>query len=381
MSFWIQHGYGKSDKIDRVIKAVDGVVLSPADESVDGLGDLVTHLKSEGVTTLLDPQFFVSTIDGGVGRLHEDHDLGYAGIDWSSDPQAIADCAKAVVAANAAVGVKTVIAPAPLQRALGDKWAPLGLQFARAVRSEVGGTRTYGSLILHEIALTKWADVELWLTSITKLDVKGFYLFIVRSAGADYPSQWDPERLSHLYRIVYRLVNNDYEVIVGYTDVDGLGCAALGAGAATGWFHSQRRFQEAKWRPSDGGAQALPRFLSDGLLTPLRVEEARDLIKAGEDTVVSSRRSERDLLLTSYDITTSRNQYLAAMARLNKRASELGDAEARVERLLSDLRGAQKELKRLGGKMARGLTYANQLERLSSALIGAGKAEGFTSKP
>lgn len=385
MSFWIQHGYGKSDKITRVRTSLDGVVLSPADESVDGLSELRESMNADDISCLLDPQYYVRNIEGAsahVTRLEDRHGLNYADIDWSSDPQEIADCARNVVAANSAIGLDKVVAPAPLQRVLGDKWAPLGLQFARAVRGEVGSESTYASLVLHETALTKWQDVEQWLTSITKLDICGFYVVIVRSAGSDYPAAWESERLTNLYRIVLRLVNNEYEVIVGYSDIDGLGCVAMGGAMATGWFHSQRRFQEAKWKPSEGGAQALPRFLSDRLLYPLRLDDARDLLSGGEGAWVSTVKADRDSLSGAFDITTSRNQYLASMARLAARVAEPEGTPARIDRLLTDLQRASTELRRLGdGPMARGTTYSNQLERIVVALKESRRAEGLAENP
>ena len=382
MTLWIQHGYGKGDKITRVATKIEGVVLSPADEKPAALSELVAHLEANNVRALLDPQLYVVNIEKSVTRHHKDHGIDYSGVDWSADPDVITKTAKAVVNANAALGLKDVIAPAPLQRALGDKWAPLGLQYARAVKALVGTDRTFASFVLHEMALTKWQDVDEWLTSVTKLDVAGFYAVIVRSAGADYPASWDEDRLTHLCRAIHRLVLNGYRVVVGYTDIDGLALAALGASAATGWFHSMRRFQEAKWRPSDGGAQALPRVLSDRLYYPIRLDEARDLVKAGDAALVSSRKSERDAVSGQFDITASRNQYLEAMARLSADASSGTSAKDRVERLLDSLRSAHKDLTRLAkGPLPRGLTYRNQLDSIGAALRGAGEAEGLLPKP
>lgn len=382
MSLWIQHGYGKGDKISRVISQVGGVVLSPADERPSTLLDLTAMLTENDAEALLDPQLYVANIENGEARHHADHGLTYAKVDWSAEPQVISDVAKAVVAANATLGLQTIVAPAPLQRALGDKWAPLGLQFARAVQALVGTDRTLASVVLHEVALTKWNDVDEWLTSITKLDVAGFYVLIVRSAGADYPASWDVDRLTNLCRALHRLVVNDYRVVVGYTDIDGLGFTALGTSSATGWFHSMRRFQEAKWKPSDGGSQALPRVLSDRLYYPIRLEEARDLIKAGEASLVSSRKAERDAVLGAYDITASRHQYLHAMARLATEASRGADTRQRVERLLESLREARKELNRVAkGPVPRGLTYRNQLDTIGVALRSACVAEGVLPKP
>lgn len=382
MSLWIQHGYGKGDKIARVISQLGGVVLSPADERPSTLLDLTAMLTENETEVLLDPQLYVANIENGEARHHRDHGLTYSRVDWSAEPRVISDVAKSVVAANGTLGLETIVAPAPLQRALGDKWAPLGLQFARAVQALVGTDHTLASVVLHEAALAKWGEVDDWLTSITKLDVAGFYVVIVRSAGADYPASWDEDRLTHLCRALHRLVANEYRVVVGYTDIDGLAFEALGTSSATGWFHSMRRFQEAKWKPSDGGAQALPRVLSDRLYYPIRLEEARDLIKAGEASLVSSRRDEREAVLGAFDITASRHQYLHAMARLSTEVSKGVATKERAEQLLESLRVARSELDRVAkGPVPRALTYRNQLDTIGVALRSACAAEGVLPKP
>ena len=66
MSLLIQHGYGKSDKIERAISEgkVRGVILSPKDETPESLKDYIRALDriTPKVSVLFDPQFYASTI-------------------------------------------------------------------------------------------------------------------------------------------------------------------------------------------------------------------------------------------------------------------------------------------------------------------------------
>jgi hypothetical protein len=328
MSIWLQHGFGKGDKLQRLLAdhALAGVVFSPADEP---------------------PQM-----------------------------------AKAVVKANQKIGTDVVVAPAPLQKTFSDKWAPLGLQFARVVARQVGAENTIASVIAHESALDHWKEVEDWLNSVTRVNIRGFYIVVARTAGSEYPAAWDRDRLSNLYRLIYRLrVLNEYQVVLGYTDIDGLGAVAVGADMASGWFHSQRRFQEAKWKPKSGGAPAQPRFLSNRLLVPLRADEARALIDAGEDKWVGATTVDRAPLKGLYTIADARIQHLRTLASL---AAEIGSLPVaqRHALLQRKLLTARQNLERLGhGELARGLTYANQLSAISSALESLRIAEGLGDKP
>ena len=384
MSIWLQHGFGKGDKLRRLIadQALDGVILSPADEPPEGLAAIVAEANAAKVECWLDPQTYVYTISQGVGRCHALHGLKFHQLEWSVDPDSIAKMAKAVVKANQKIGTEVVVSPAPLQKTFSDKWAPLGLQFARVVARQFGAEATIASVVLHESALDHWKDVEDWLDSVTRLAIRGFYVVVARTAGSDYPAAWDKERLTNLYRLVYRLrVLNEYEVVLGYSDVDGLGAVAVGAGMGSGWFHSQRRFQEAKWKPSTGGAPAQPRFLSNRLLVPLRADEARSLIDAGEDKWVAATTVDRAPLKGLYTIADARIQHLRTLASL---AAEVGSVPVaqRPALLQRKLLTARQQLERLGhGQLARGLTYANQLSAISVALDNLRMAEGLGSSP
>jgi hypothetical protein len=61
VSFFAQHGYGKSDKLDVLAAAgvLGGVILSPADETIDALQGTVRAMAGRNVETLLDPQTYI----------------------------------------------------------------------------------------------------------------------------------------------------------------------------------------------------------------------------------------------------------------------------------------------------------------------------------
>lgn len=273
MSLWIQQGYGKSDKIQRLAAegAVHGVILSPADEERATLADTAASARANGLDLLMDPQTYVGTISGGTGRCHESHGLRFDQVHWGANPAEISDHVAAVIAAHEAVGLDRVCSPTCIQRGFNDAWTTLAIQYARATVDAVEDA--FVSVVFDEAALSDWRGIEDWLDVVTTLNASGFYLVVVRSS-TDYPQAWDAARLANLLRLIYRLsVLNRYRVVLGYADMEGLLAQVAGADSfGSGWFYTLRAFTELKWQPASGGRSAKPRVTSPSLLTSMRVE-------------------------------------------------------------------------------------------------------------
>lgn len=274
MSLWIQQGYGKGDKIDRLAAAgaISGVILSPADEEQANLRATADTARSLGLDVVLDPQTYVGSITGGTARCHPSHGLDFGRVHWGLNPTEIGDHVSAVWSATQAMGISTLLSPTCIQRGFTDAWTTLAIQYARTsidVADEV-----YVSVVVEEAALGDWRQIEDWLDVVTTLDARGFYL-IVSKTSRDYPQPWNTTRLSNLLRIVHRLaVLNGYQVLVGYSDFEGLLAQVAGAKAfGSGWFFTLRAFTELKWQPSTGGAPGRARATSGPMLTPFRAED------------------------------------------------------------------------------------------------------------
>lgn len=319
MSIWVQHGHGKSDKIERLRTAglLAGVVLSPANEDAAGLRDLASSLLKEGVATLLDPQAYIYTIAGSVPPIHHSHNqLNMSGVHWSADPQTVDGHLDQVIAANRKLGIQRVVAPTPLQGSFSDVWSPLALQYARGASTSIGGDHVYVSVVVDEAGLDDWQAIDEWLDVATTLDVRGFYLIVARSTNS-YPSAWRPARLTNLLRLIFRLSRiNEYDVVLGYSELEGLASVALGANMATGWTHGLRRFHEGRWKPSPGGGPPAPRIFCKPLLVPLLVGDARAVMSRAPDLVSDDANIRQSLRQGSWGLTEARLQYLTAMGEL-----------------------------------------------------------------
>jgi hypothetical protein len=375
-SFWVQQGYGKSDKIERLYEAglLGGVLLSPADEEQPALQ--TTHDSTPDVGVLLDPQTYVYSIPGGTARCHESHGLNFTNLNWGMPASEVDALVQAVIAANDRLGITGLVAPTCVQRSFNDVWTSLALSMARTTISVVGGKRrVYVSAVIEETALSNWEDVANWLDIVTGLDADGFYLIVDRVNQGSYPGLWDPSRLTNLLRLIYSLSElNEYEVLSGYSDIEGVLQVAAGAsGSAAGWFYSLRAFSDSKWQPSSGGRQAVPRAFSTGLLTPfLAIGEGEQVARSelGEDAYPDE--DVREVLTGNpegWSLSNAGYHHLGALAMIVNDVAGRGAVPARLdaaETRLQDAHGRLVSLEQMGVPFSG--PYRQRLETFLGAL-------------
>jgi hypothetical protein len=281
--FYLQHGHGKSQKIEECAAGgnVQGVILSPGHEDIGTLADTVRRSRALGLRVLLDPQSYIYALaPQGQLRYHAAHGLDFTHLRWSLSASEMADLISSVADANGAAGVEAPwICPAPFHRSLTDYWMPAGVQLTRTAVEEWGGS-LIATIAIDESTLGDWDRVAEWMDVLTSLDVSGFYLLVSRRGAVYPPAPWDQLNLSNLLRLIHTLaVVNQYEVIWGYADVDGLLGVAAGANAvASGWSYGLRQFSVDRYNQQrGGGAPAVPRIYIPRLISDLRHNEADDV--------------------------------------------------------------------------------------------------------
>lgn len=383
MTYWIQHGYGKGDKIDTLAQSglVTGVVLSPADEEHSTFVSTVVSARDQGVDLLIDPQLYIHTITGSIARCHSQHGLEFGEISWFVSPEEIARHCRAVVTINQDLGLSRIVAPAPYLASFGDEWAPLSLQYARATIDMSEGP-VFLSLVAEDAAFADWDRTLRYLDALTKVNAAGVYL-IVGTSARGYPVQWDPERLTNILRVIYTLTElNHYEVIWGYSDIAGvLGVAAGASGAATGWYHSLRRWTADKWIPKSGGRQANPRIFVEQLLSSIEwrseainIARLRSASRVFPDGGLRRRLRNGD----HWSIVESWNQHLLAMAELHLAIDLESDISGRVAAFrarLENALGCHEDLAVAGAALSP--THAGCLRALIEAIDSFAIAEGL----
>jgi len=321
MTFWIQHGYGKGDKIARLVETglvSGGVLLSPGDEEPGSLAATARTSVDANVRQLIDPQLYVHSIAGAFARGHESHEIDFGEVSWFLSPTDISHHVEAILRMNRAFNMTEYIAPAPYLATFNDVWTPISLQYSRAF-VEASDRPTFISVIAEDFAFADWDSTSRWLDALTTIDAHGIYL-IVGHTGRNYPFAWEPDRLANVLRVIYALSElNEYEVVWAYSDIAGLAGLSVGAeGFATGWYHSLRMWKQDKWIPQPGGHAANPRVFLPSLLSPLvAMGEAQSVARTPlgpevfGDTQLLSRFRQDD---PSWGLTDAWNQHMFALA-------------------------------------------------------------------
>lgn len=388
MTFMIQHGYGKGDKLTFVAGEAElgAVILSPTDEDPTSLRATVEGLRSNGVRSLLDPQTYLYT--SGVdytGRNHAAHGLTFPPIRWSQGVKEVEQIVSAVVRANDSVGIEdSLIAPSFLQSSFADMWTALGIQYVRTTLEAAPERSVYASCVFEEIAFGGWGDINRWLDEVTTLDVAGFYLLTNhRSAGAYPATGWSAERLSNAMRMIYTLTEiNGYELIWGYSDVVGLLGVAVGATAgATGWHNSLRRFSVDKWKPTSGGSQPISRRFVASLLSPIRVEGEYDAIMRKGSWAIDPPLAADAMKMfafrnpAAWSRPLAQKHHMISIAELVNGLASL-DLTSRLDLIQTEVSSAIDIFERLSGALVFDTIYVNKLKVMADAIEIFRSSEG-----
>lgn len=380
MSFWIQHGYGKGDKIVAAASEYDvaGVILSPADER-DSLASTVNSVSELGLNCILDPQLYVHTIPDAEARCHEFHELDFHIPSSYLSAGEVASHVQAIIDLNQSLGTNVVIGPSPLISAFGDGWSNLAMQYARETEQHTDHP-WLASLVAEASAFADWDQVRRYLDVVTTLDTAGIYL-IVANSRTSYPFSWDRDILKNVLKTIYVLAEfAEYEVVWGYADIPGAAGLSVGAsGAATGWFNSLRYFAQEKWIPQSGGRAANPRLFARSLMCSVRrdseaVGMARTRLSRRvfpEDEIRRGLRSS-----ASWSLTESWAQHLSGIAELYELVDKSLSVESRVRSLLGELDVAINLVSQVeAAGVAIDAAHGNGLRSLRDALSGFAQEE------
>lgn len=348
--FYLQHGFGKGNKIQNLEATGElaGVILSPANEDVSHLADTAGDALAAGLVVLLDPQSYAYSLSPkGSGTHHLSHELAFTNLHWSQTAEHVEEQIKAVKDANLRIGIDgPFIAPSAYQSSLTDLWTPISIQYARSSSSEWGPDQTFATLVIDENALASWPLVEDWLDVVTTLDVAGFYLLVSRNSPQYPPLPWNPTHLSNLLRVIYTLTElNQYALIWGYSDIDGLlGIVAGATGIASGWSYRLRQFSVNRWNeePPGGGRAATPRVHLGRLWSPVRIDEVEYLHGSSLKSRIFSKSLSAFFDTNDFDAWSrlqAQEHHLELLAKRANRLASLADIDDRLD-------VAEKELKR-----------------------------------
>lgn len=275
MTILAQHGWGKSDKIQRGITdgSIQGVIMSPRDENPNALASFLSNFPS-GMDRIVDPQFHVGTLTSVRAGKLPDYDHYVPNLMTSSfNAGSISQFVHETLQWQSGLNVSAVVSPTVMVDDLNGQWALIAMMLAEESVVQYKGDRPLLiSIAVDENALRQRSLVDNWLNDLTTLDVDGFYL-IVKRDSAEYRQQFDDDALTSLLHVCYSLgAVNEYRLYVGYTDMITLLMHAVGvSGTGSGWSFGLRQFTWRRFLPSTPSRRPRARFSSRPLLNSIHI--------------------------------------------------------------------------------------------------------------
>lgn len=278
MSLFAQHGYGKSNKIEKAITSGDltGVVLSPKAESPQKLIDYSSELHSKfpGIKVYFDPQFYICGLQGEVtaGKLIE-YPYYTGGLTRASlsIPNNLRSFSQDVLGFQNALNVDAFFSPTIAFDSFDGRESQTTISLAYESIGAANTSDIYISLCIHESSFRNTTAMEEFLNVISLLDTKGFYIIIERTNSTDKSTSVNSAVLANIMKFIYILSEiNGFDVIMGYSDLLSVLFAAVGhPDFCCGWYNNLKMFSESNFRPSSGGRRPRKRYTSGILMSSL----------------------------------------------------------------------------------------------------------------
>lgn len=294
MKLYAQMGYGDGQKTLSGLTegVIDGVILSPRDQRLDGIGDRIAGLTTAKANAdiLIDPQLyatFAASVEAArMGNLPEwpyFSPLRRSALEVSDEVDRVL---RATMAHMLTLPVTGVISPnIHVSRSFDSREAVIAKNFirnARKIYSEFGDDRPlYATIAVSRETLLERADFEEFLNDVTMLSDRpdGFYILISSRGSEAQTDIFHADVIARWMLLNYSLKINGFEIINGYSDVLAPFLGAVGGDAgASGWFSNLRVFSLDRFQPQpSGGRRPIKRYLSTRLLNRITFTEKEAL--------------------------------------------------------------------------------------------------------
>jgi len=292
MSILAQSGYARGGKVEAGLDeaSIRGVIMSPRDETPSRLESAISNWRESypDITVLLDPQFYVATLDeprdghlGDYPFYPKRTGLGRADFSNTNIRNYVLSCLSYQESLQRDLSYH--VSPTIPFSSFHDNWSEVALNMAgESFEHHDRKSSTIPlllSLVIDEAAFNDLEALEDFLNVLTRFDVEGFYL-IISSHNNPLGRTTDFTNMSHILYFCYKLSEvNSYKIVMGFTDWFGLLLSAVGVQyTASGWFQNLRQFTMDRFLPKDGGRPASKRYSSSPLLAcPLIVPDIRNI--------------------------------------------------------------------------------------------------------
>ncbi len=313
MALLAQHGYGKGSKIIKGLSNGDisGVIFSPKGDELKKITDYAKKIQKEHkfANIYFDPQFYLCAIQGDIayGKLPS---YEYCNLSLNrsilSDYFYLQNLCDSVYNIQHDLDVSAYISPTILFNDFEDKESQIALSLSKLFyeKVEYPDSQLYVSLCINDSAFKDERKMNSFLDTISLLDIYGFYLIIDRTNPNGKINEINSNILANIMKFIYNLsIINEYNIIVGYSDLLSLPLAAVSnADFSSGWFSNSKRFSVSNYIKSSGGRRPKKRYTSGILMNSiLLLPEFKSLIDLDLINEVVSDSKYNDRLLPKFN--------------------------------------------------------------------------------
>ncbi len=299
MALFVQHGHGKSDKVDAALESqdVDGVIFGARNEKIENIESCVASVRERNGQVLFDPQFYVSTLVPANDRFLPEYPyykVGRTAADFVGIKK-LAGYVKSTLDFQLTLAPDRLLSPTVIFDSFESNWYQTALNLADASLDYhaglAGAPPLLLSFVIGEQALGSRTELDAFLDQVTSWDsLTGTYLVISREESS-YSQRFNPEHLANALYMTYVLGSiNGFEVINGFSDFCGLLHRCVGSTAfATGWSQGLRQFHRRSFtKQKPGGQPPRFRYTSVPLLSSILLSELQQIFENGKlDEVLS----------------------------------------------------------------------------------------------
>lgn len=290
MTVFIQHSYGKSDKIVNSIKKdlTSGVIFSPKGESSPiKMRETIREYSEMGIKTYFDPHFQLGFIENCPDSKIKDYSYYKSNLKYKDfvSPKMLLQHVNSCLDFQKDLSVSGLISPTCIIENFDDKWCGVAMQMAQGSLEYVNENNVselYVTFVISDNAFLGSKDsLDDFITTITSFDnLDKIYLIINKSLDA-YSQQMESEKLQNILYLIYSLsIWNNIKIICGYSDIIGLMYLSSGAEViTTGWSQKSRFFCRGNYKEMHGGSLPKPRYMSLPLLNSINITPELDQIK------------------------------------------------------------------------------------------------------
>jgi len=340
-----QDGHQPAEKIIKGLKDgfLDGAIFCPRTHPTDKLKEIIKTYRGDfpDKKFLLDTNFYVGALPvEKIGKLgsHPFFRTPLSRTSFSS--KNIQKYVKDTINYQVNLGLTEIVSPGVILPSFSSEWSQITLQLfiesIEYVKSKKIKNKLLLCLPIREVALREDEQLSEYLDELTTLEADGFYIIIERATQR--APQWsDPLTLAGLLYLVNALNKNEYNIIVGYSDIVGFVLRAVGAtGIANGWWRNLRQFTGERFLKKTGGHQPKATYTSASLLNSIFIDpEMQAITEVGLSSEILSKTSfdaklEKDPGDQSWSLEESVLHHWEVLKNLDNKINKLDNIEDRL---------------------------------------------------